>query len=580
MREVLSPAARSVIAVILLAPVATASAAPQTPPAAQTPPAVQTPQPVLTPPATSAQPSEQPAGPVRRVSIDEAVQLGLENNLDLRVQRIEPQIEDTNVAQARSAWTPNFETDITWNDADSPPDSLLAGSNETLKSDRFLGTMGVSQQLPWLGSSFTTSWDAARATSNNAFSSFNPRLSSGFNLVFNQPLLRNLVIDSPRQQLLVSRNNREISDVDLRAVVVFTVRNVKSAFWDLAYTNANLQAQQQSLDLARQTLKDNRTRVEVGTMAPIDIVEAEAEVARNEEAVIVAQAAIGEAEDVLRTLILDPNSPDFWQTTIEPAYDATSFVPVPADAEAAVKIALDKRTDLQSARTQLDTTNLNVRFFRNQVLPQVNFQANFFGDGLGGEQVLREPGFPPGPIIGTVNRPFGDVVADAFGFRYPTWTVGFLVSYPIGTSSADANLARARLQVNQGRLQIQNIELRIVREVRDLARQVNTNIKRIDATRAARVLAERRLEAEQKKFAVGMSTSFLVFQAQRDLTTARNNELQALVDYAKSRVDFEAVQETSLSGAGISLSGGGSFLATPQGSQIGTTLNQLQNQQQ
>jgi outer membrane protein TolC len=568
MREVLSPAARSAAAAILLVGlVSTASA--------QSPRAAAPSQPVQ-PPQTA--PGDQPQGPTRRLTIDEAVQLGLENNLNLRVQRIEPQIQDTNVAQAHSAWTPNLNTEFGWNDAESPPDSLLAGANETLTSDRFAGNAGVTQYLPWFGTAYQVSWDAARSTSNNTFSSFNPRLSSGFSLIFDQPLLRNLSIDTARQQLLVSKNNREISDVDLRGIVVGTVRDVKAAYWDLAYAIANLKAQQQSLDLARQTLKDNRTRVEVGTMAPIDIVEAEAEVARNEEAVIVAEAGIRQAEDLLRSLILDTNAPDFWQTEIEPIYDASSFTPQPADAEAAVKNALAKRTDLESARLQTETVALNIRYYRNQTLPQLNLQANFFGDGLGGEQVLREPGFPPGPVIGTVNRPFSDVLGDAFGFRYPTWNVGFVVSYPVGTSAADANLARARLQLSQARTQIQSLELSIATQVRVFARQVNTNIKRIEATRAARVLAERRLDAEQKKFAVGMSTSFLVFQAQRDLTTARNNELQALVDYAKSRVDFEAIQEASLSGSGITVSGGGGVLATSAGSQVGTALTQAQQQ--
>ena len=557
MREVLSPAARSVAAAILVVSLAVPALA-QTLATASAQPAVQTP------------------GPVRRLTIDEAVQLGLENNLNLRVQRIEPQLQDANVAQAYSAWTPNLGANLNWNDIDSPPDSLLAGSDQTLQTDQFLTTAGVSHQLPWFGTAYQVSWDAARLTTNNFFSTFNPRLSSGFTLAFRQPLLRDLAIDAPRQQLLVSKNNREISDIELRGIVVATVRDVKVAYWELAYAVANLQAQQQSLDLARQTLKDNRTRVEVGTMAPIDIVEAEAEVARNEEAVIIAEAGIKRAEDRLRALILDPSKPDFWQASLEPAYDASAFVPQPADAEEAVKNALAKRTDLSSAQRQLDTTNLNVRYYHNQTLPPVNLEASFFGDGLGGDELLREPGFPPGPVIGTATYPFSDVVGDAFGFRYPTWTFGVVVSYPIGTSAADANYARARLQVNQARLQIQNLELSIATEVRDFARQVNTNIKRIEATRASRVLAQKRLEAEQKKFAVGMSTSFLVFQAQRDLTTARNNELRALVDYATSRADFEAIQEASLTGAGITLSGGGGFLATSEGSQIGTLAAQQQ----
>ena len=559
MRALLSPAARALGALGVLAGLAVPVSAQIVP--AQPPPL-----------------AEQPAAPVRRLTIDEAVALALENNLSLRVERINPQLQDANIAQARSAWSPNLFGNFNYNNADNPPDSLLVGTSEILRTDRFYGDAGISQQLPWWGTSYQVTWDGQRSTSNSIYNNFNPRLGSSLQVLFSQPLLRNFSIDAARQQLLVSKANREISDVDLRNSIVGTVRNVKAAYWDLAYAVANLQAQQQSLDLARQTLKDNRTRVEVGTMAPIDIVEAEAEVARNEETVIVAEAGIRQAEDRLRSLIFDNKDAAFWRTVIEPVYDQSSFRPEPVDAEAAVQNALSKRADLISAEKQLDTVDLNMRYYRNQLLPQVDFQAAFTGDAVGGQELVREPGFPPGPVIGEVYYPFGSVVGDAWSFEYPTWQFGVAVSYPLGTSAAKANLMRAKLQQEQGRLQVQTLELQITTEVRDAARQVNTNIKRVDATRAARVLSERRLEAEQKKFGVGMSTSFLVFQAQRDLTTARNSELQALVDYAKSRVDFEALQEGSISGGSVLLSGGGTVISTAAGSQTAAAAQRSTSQ--
>ena len=569
MQVTLWPAARALTLTGLLAGLAMPAPA-QTPPPSGQAPGIAAAAQTLVPQA-----QDQPAGPVRKLTVDEAVALGLENNPNLRVERINPLLQDANIDQARSAWTPNLTGLINFNSADSPPDSLLSGSSDILRSDRFSGSAGVSQFLPW-GTQYEVTWDSSRTTTNSFYSNFNPRLGSGLTLAFSQPLLRNFSTDSARTQLLVSRRNREISDVDLRGSVVATVRDVKVAYWDLAYAVANLQAQQQSLDLARQTLKDNRTRVQVGTMAPIDIVEAEAEVARNEEAVIVAASNIRQAEDVLRALIFDPAQGDFWRMTIEPVYDISAFAPEPVDAEAAVKTALDKRTDLRSARMQLENTDLNMKYYRNQLLPQINLEGSLFGAGVGGDELIREPGFPPGPIIGTATKHFGEVVGDSFAFNYPTWAIGVNVAYPLGTSAASASLTRAKLQYQQGLLQIATLETQIATQVRVAARQVNTNIKRIDATRASRVLSERRLEAEQKKFGVGMSTSFLVFQAQRDLSTARNNELQALLDYTRSRANYEALQETSLSGAGIMIGGGGNVLATSTGSQLGSAATRAQ----
>jgi outer membrane protein TolC len=525
--------------------------------------------PATSPAQTPPTQAPAPAGAVRSLSLTDAVQLALEQNLGVRAERISPQIQQEAVLLAQAAWQPTFTSNFAYNSTDTPPDSFLSGAQQTLKSDFFQGTAGVQQLLPW-GASYTFGWDGSRSTTNNFFSNFNPRLRSNLQISFVQPLMRNFRTDSSRTQLVVSRRNREISDTQLRATVVNTVRNVKNAYWDLKYAIANLDVRRQSLELARQTLKDNRTRVEVGTMAPIDIVEAEAEVARNEEAVILAEAQIRQAEDRLRALVFDPASPDFWTTTIEPV-DEPQVQAVVADADAAIRAALDKRTDLQQARKQLEVLDANLRYYRDQMLPQVNLEAEYSATGLGGTQLIRGEGFP-GPIIGETSRGFGKVLGDVYTFDYPAWTLGVRVSYPIGRSAAQASYARTRLQYDQGQLQIRNLELQVATQVRDAARQVNTNIKRIEATRAARVLAERRLEAEQKKFGVGMSTSFLVFQAQRDLATARVNELRAILDYNQSLADFEAVQEAAIgggAGGGIGLAGAATTATT--GATTGTT---------
>lgn len=493
------------------------------------------------------------AGPVRQLSVDDAVRLALEQNLNIQVERLNPQIQDLSIAQARSFWSPSINSSIATASQDSPANSFLSGGQTKVSDDRFSTSVGVSQLLPW-GGSYTASWDSSRATTTNLFTNFDPVLRTNVSATFVQPLLRNFKIDSARQQLLVSRKNRETSDVELRQTILTTIRNVKNAYWDLSYAITSLAVQKQALDLARELLRNNRTRVEVGTMAPIDIVEAEAEVALREEAVIVAEAAITQAEDRLRSLILDPNTPDFWNLRLEPT-DTAPFQIQPIDLDAAVRNALDNRTDIQQAKKTLESSDINIRFFRNQTLPDVNLQADYGLAGLGGTQLIRGSGFP-GPITGRSQRGFGSVLKDVFGNDFPSWNLSVKIGYPIGTSTAEANLARARLQYTQAQTQIRNLELQAATQVRETGRQVMTNLKRVDATRASRQLSERRLDAEQKKFAAGMSTSFFVFQAQRDLSLARNNELRAVLDYNKSFVDFEAVQEAPLNGGGVTLASG------------------------
>ncbi len=483
---------------------------------------------------------------VRRLTVDEAVRLALENNLGIQIARLNPQIQDLEVAAARTAWVPTFNTIMQGSNTDTPNTSFLSGSqgNKTTNG-RMASNVGLVQQTGW-GGSYRVGWDSTRATTTNLFSNFSPQLQSSLSLDLVQPLLRNFAIDSARQQVIASEKDREIADVGVRQTLVTTSRVVREAYWDLAYANAALVVNQQSLDLARESLRETNSRIQIGTIPPIDAVEAEAEVALRDEAVIVAQAQIENAEDTLRALVLNPSAPDFWTTRIEPS-DLPAFAPVPVDVDGVVRNALQMRTDLEQARKLIEANDTNIRYFRNQSLPDVTASFNYGLTGLGGTQFLRGQGFP-GPIVGQTQRSFGSVLGDLFGNQFPSWTAGLNISYPLGHSPQEANLARVRLQNTQAHTQLRNAELQIVTQVRNVARQVQTNQKRVESTRASRGLAEQRLDAEQKKLAAGTSTNFIVFQAQRDLAQARNNELSAILDYNRSVVDLETVQEAPITG--------------------------------
>ena len=503
-------------------------------------------------------------GPTRRLTIEEATKLALENNLGIQIARFDPQVDDLSVAQAKAAWVPSFTNTFQKNSTDLPNNSFLAGGigGKTTQGS-FSNSAGVQQNTPW-GGYYNASWDGSRLTTNSTFSTFSPQLRSGLSLTVNQPLIRNFSIDSIRQQVLVSLKNREISDVALQQTIATTMRTVRNAYWNLAYATASLAVQRQSLELAQESLRNTRSRVEIGTTPPIDIVEAESEVATREESVIVAEAQIKTAEDTLRALVFNPGAPDFWTMTIE-AVDLPPFQPVNVDIDGAVRNALEKRTDLQRTRKSLEVKDVQISYLRNQTLPDVSAQFDYGLSGLGGTQLLRESGvFGPGtgPVIGQTQRSFGSVLSDLFANRYPQWTASLNISYPLGTSQQEASLARARIQYNQVQTQLKNQQLQVSTQVREAGRQVQTNQKRVETTRAARGFAERRLEAEQRKFAAGTSTSFIVFQAQRDLAVARNNELKAVLDYNQSVVDLETVQEVPLTGAASATTGTGTTGAT------------------
>ena len=331
----------------------------------------------------------QPAGrPVRDLSVAEAVALALEQNLDLRVERLNPLLQDLSIAEARSIYAPTLSTTLFTNNRSRPSTSIFDGSESTVTDRLLRDSVDVVQEVPWAGGRYSVNWDGSHSSTNSIFTSFDPVLQSNLRLNYTQPLLRNLGIDGPRLQIAITRANREISDIQLRHTIVQTQRSVRYAYWGLVFAQSFLEVQRQSLELAEESLRNNRRRVEVGTMAPIDIVEAESEVARNEEAVILAAADVDRAEDQLRTLIFDPDVPGFWSLRIQPS-DTPILQARAIDVDAAIQNAQHNRTDLDTLDTTIQTTDTNIRYYRNQRLPDVNLEVNYSLSGIGGTEFLR-----------------------------------------------------------------------------------------------------------------------------------------------------------------------------------------------
>jgi outer membrane protein TolC len=210
--------------------------------------------------------------------------------------------------------------------------------------------------------------------------------------------------------------------------------------------------------------------------------------------------------------------------------------------DAAVRRALAERTDLVRARKEIEISNTGIALAQSDIKPDLRLEANYLTDGAGGTRLLRTGGFP-GTIVGSETTSYGNVLSQVLGFDYPAWTVGLTFSYPLGKSAAEANLARARIEKDQQSARLRSLEFDVVRQVREAAFRLEQNQQRIETARLSRELAEQRLDAEQKRFEVGMSTSFLVIQAQRDLAVARNNELQSLLDYQLAAITFQTAQQ-------------------------------------
>jgi outer membrane protein len=504
--------------------------------------------------------------PVVPMTIEEAVKLALDRNLDIAVQRLNPQINDIAVASIQSVYHPSLTSTISDASTNGTPQNILqlsAGGQGT-NTDQLLYNGGLAQSIPWGGGSLQVTLNNGRNHSNSNTALFNPAFTSTWSGAYTQPLLRNFRIDSTRQQLQVTKINRDISDVQLRSTITNTLSNVRNAYWDYVFAVQAVEVAQKSLDLASKLVQDNQTRVEVGTMAPIDVVQAQSEQATRRGALVTAQSTKRTTELALKRLIVSGTEDSNWSAQLDPT-DRPDFRVETVDVEAAVRRALSERSDLEIAKKNIASNDVTLKYLQDQMKPQADLQATYGFAGIGGPYQNRDTSVIGSTVTTTVPGGIADAFSTLFRNQYPRWTVAMNISYPLGLSSQQASVARARVQLSQVQAQVKQIELQVATDVTNAAIQVQNTAEAVQAAQAARELSQKKLEAEQSKFEVGMSTNYFVVQAQRDLSDAQNSELRAILNYRKSLVELERLQSTTLSSLGITLinaGGGGAGAAT------------------
>jgi HAE1 family hydrophobic/amphiphilic exporter-1 len=495
----------------------------------------------LAAPADAGAQTTPPASTVR-LTRDDAIRMALQNNPDLAADRLDPEIEKARVAAAKGVYVPTVSTALNRERQEIPSSNLFSG-DAGVETNVWSGSAGVGQLLPRGGGNYDVAFTSAHTTTTNPLTTFTPALTAGLQAIFSQPLLRNFKIDLNRANVEISTRNREISELRLQERIALVSAEAENAYWALVSARAAVDVQQRSLDLSLELERTNRARVDVGQSPPLDLVTAQAEVAQRRENLIVARTVALRVQDELRIRIMDPKRQDYWTVAFE-AVDVAPPPGPPADVDAAVRRALGERPDIAEARKQVQIDETTIDLAKNQTLPDLRLQASYLSQGLGGSRLIRTGGFP-GTIVGVENTSYGSVLGQVTTADFPTWSVGVSVSYPIGQSTEQANLARARIERDQEEARLRSVELTAVREVRDAALRLEQNRQRIETARLGRELAEQRLDAEQRRFEVGMSTSFLVIQAQRDLAIARNNELEASLAYQLALIGFETAQVAS-----------------------------------
>ena len=499
---------------------------------------------------------QSPSGPAASLTLDQAVTLALDKNLDIAVQRLNPQLFDFSLASVRSSYLPTVTSLIGDQHQTSVPITLLTGGQQVTTTT---GTVNgqLVQNLTRGGGNLSVTWNNNRVFSNSFFYNYNPAFNATLVAQYTQPLLRGLRSDATRQQLTVTKVNRSMSDLQLQSTITNTVTSVRNAYWDLVLAVESIHVARTSVDLAHQLVEENQKRVQAGAMTRLDLVTATSQEANNRHTLVLAEGTRRTAEVALKRLLVAGPDDDLWREVIDPV-DRPEDRPLEIDLDAALKRALSERTDLAQAKQQIAANDATVKYLQDQTRPQADLVASYALAGLGGPQLIRggDPQSPASftaPVVATIPGAYGGALSTLFGHDYPTWGVALNVTYPLGYNAAKAAAARAQLQTTQVAVQMHQLEVQIVTEVTDAAIAARNAFDEIGAATQARDLSEQKLDAEQKKFGVGLSTNYLVVQAQKDLADARNAVLHAEITYQKALVDFARAQQTTLQSAGVTV---------------------------
>ncbi|MCS7182744.1 MAG: TolC family protein [Thermoanaerobaculum sp.] len=504
-------------------------------------------QPVATTPGTQVRGQRLAPSHQLSLSLREATVMALEHNLNLEISRLNLASASQGVLAASGVFDPFVRLDFVESSSESPATNQLVGA-QVNKQDRRSFNINFGALLP-TGGEAALGWNNTRNKTNSTFFFLNPSYNSSLTFSFTQPLLRSFGTDVNRARIEIARRNRHLNLLDFEKLVINTVQQVESAYWNLVYARENLKVKQQSLKLAQDLLEQTRIRVRVGTSAPIDIVQSEATVAAREQDIILAENAVQAAADNLKILLGFEDPQDFLAEIVPT--DSLQAMTERVDFQQAVQIALERRPELKSRVLQTEIVQENLLLARSALLPQLDLGINYGFVGVGGTFTQRDP--RTGQVVSVVPGNWDDALRQIRDRDFAQWSATLTFSYSLGNNQAKALLAQRRYELAAAQQALAVQRQAVIAEVRAAVRNLEASAKAIEAAVKARQLAERNLEAELKKFENGMSTNYQVLQIQEDLAAAQVAELQARVAYRQSMVGYQVAVGTLLETMGIQL---------------------------
>jgi outer membrane protein TolC len=468
------------------------------------------------------------------ISLADAAIRALQHNLDISISRQTKESRQADITVEQAKFDPTLSVNGQFNRAVSPLNRPVFGATggtltgiTTFDQRTQSVTVDATANLP-TGGNVDLNYSPARTSVNQNLAGgflFNPSYTGGLALTLTQPLLRNAGIDVTKTFIRVAQNNAVVEEHVFRDRVLSVLASVEQTYWEVVFANENLKVAEAALKAAQELLATNRAKAKAGIMSIVDVLQAEAAVASRVEQILVADKAIRDQEDQLRRL-LNPAEEDLRQDLRLTPLDQPVVTLEPISLQEAIDKAIEQRPEIAQAMKNMETSDLNTKFAKNQILPTLSFQGTMGMAGLG--------------------KDYGDSVNRNFNGDYYNYGAGLVLSYPLGNRSAWSTYNKRQLEAKNAEASLVSVRQQIIVGVREAVRRVQTDFKRIETTRSARIMAEKQLQAEQERLKVGLSTTRFVLDFQRDLATAQGNELRATVDYNKSLSNLSRHKATTL----------------------------------
>jgi len=486
------------------------------------------------------------------LSLNDTIRRALQNNNDIEIARDDVRVAEQRLKALYGSYDPVFSVTPSIDQRISPVTNVFAGGGTrgSVQNTNLSVSPSISKFFEKGGGSYQVQFNNGRTSTDATNSTLNPFYSSNLTLLYTQPLLRNRKIDSNRHAILVQKKVLSQTDSDFRQRTIAIIAQAQAAYWNLVFALRNQQNQTDSLNLARQNLKNIEAQITEGAKAPLDRAQVLTDIATREGALYQATQSVSSAENTLKQLMLkDPTSSD-WSAQLVPT-DSPVLDLSPVDLTGALDEAHKNRPELSRIKFQKEINTIDLRYYRDQAKPQIDLTGALITSGLAGTPAAAlTPCPPPAGATACVNSTYiggyGQDLANMFKFKTREINVGVAISFPLRNRTAKANIAAAEIQKEQLEASYRSQDQAIEMDVRNAAQSVDTAQKRVVAARMARESAEQQLAGEQKLFDVGRSTTFFLLQRQTELTSARTNEIQAETDYSKALADLQRATASTL----------------------------------